>query len=62
MKLSRRLGILCALIAAIAVALPSRVPAQNLTPLPGLSVYRQLYPGLTARLARGAALMPLRGG
>ena len=33
MKLSRRLGILCALIAVIAAALPSRVPAQNLTPL-----------------------------
>src|SRR6266849_7949170 len=33
MKLSRRLGIVCALIAAIAVALAVRVPAQNLTPL-----------------------------
>ena len=33
MQLSRRLGIVCALIAAIAVAIPSRVSAQNLQPL-----------------------------
>src|SRR5712692_11077629 len=33
MQLSRRLGIVCALIAAIAVAVPSRAPAQNLQPL-----------------------------
>jgi ABC-type nitrate/sulfonate/bicarbonate transport system substrate-binding protein len=33
MKLSRRLGTLCALIAAIAVAIPLRASAQNLQPL-----------------------------
>jgi ABC-type nitrate/sulfonate/bicarbonate transport system substrate-binding protein len=33
MRLSRRLGMLCALIAAIAVALAVRAPAQNLQPL-----------------------------
>ena len=33
MKLARRPGVLCALVAALAVGVPARAPAQNLQPL-----------------------------